>query len=474
MTGNFPNPENILAYLKQLSSKEWLIGYECDRFYLLVKELITQLTYLKVKNPTPTILIVEANFFKFIAIFLASVATNCHLFLGNPHWKEQEWQQVFNIVQPDLVLGDSLLFEQYLSSIIDRKKISKAENPKIMIPTGGSSGNIRFTINTWETLTASVKGFTQFFEVDIINSFCILPLYHVSGLMQFLRSFLTRGKFAIIPYHNLKIERDININPQDFFISLVPTQLQFFVETYPRWLSKFYTVLLGGAPAWLTLIEKAKNYRVKLAPTYGMTETASQIVTLKPEDFLNNNSSSGRVLPHAKVTIRSDTGELLETGKSGLITIEADSLCWGYYPECKRHESFQTDDIGYFDAQGYLHIIGRNSQKIITGGENVFPAEVEAVILETQLVTDVAVIGLPDEKWGQVITAIYVPKQKEISVDAIALGAAPSAIAFAIKDKISKYKQPKHWLPIANLPRNQQGKVNYQELKQIAEYFINP
>ncbi|MCU0534414.1 MAG: 2-succinylbenzoate--CoA ligase [Hydrococcus sp. Prado102] len=461
----FPNPDEILAYLKKASNEDMLIDYDRDRFYLLVRKIVAKLTRLKVTNPTPTILIAETEPFKFLAAFLASVATNCHLFVANPHWKEQEWQQVYNLVKPDLVISNPLLVKQYSSSISERNKIINEEEPKIMIATGGSSGNIRFAIHTWETLTASVKGFIQYFKVKKINSFCILPIYHVSGLMQFLRSFLTGGKFLLIPYNTLKIKGEININPQDFFISLVPTQLQFFVQTYPKWLSRFYTVLLGGAPAWPALIENARNYGIKLAPTYGMTETASQVVTLKCEDFLNNNSSSGRVLPHAKVTIRSDTGELLETGKSGLITIEADSLFWGYYPECKRRESFQTDDIGYFDAQGYLHIIGRNSQKIITGGENVFPAEVEAAILGTQLVTDVAVIGLPDEKWGQVITAIYVPKQKEISVNAIAL---------AIKDKISRYKQPKHWLPVESLPRNQQGKVNYKNLQEIAEYFINP
>jgi o-succinylbenzoate---CoA ligase len=463
MIGSFPNPEDILTYLKQLSEREWLIDYECDRFYSLVEKFVTRLTDLKNKNCLPIIFLAETDSFNFLAAFLAIVTTKCHLFLGNPHWKQQEWQQIYNLVKPDLVIGSSLLLNLDSFSTIGIKQLPNEQEPKIMIPTGGSSGNLRFAIHTWETLTASVRGFTQYFERDIVNSFCILPLYHVSGLMQFFRSFLTGGKFTIVPYYILKTEEKINIDIQDFFISLVPTQLQFLLQSHSKWLSEFYTVLLGGAPALPTLIEQAKNARIKLALTYGMTETASQIVTLKPEDFLNNNISSGRVLPHAKVTIRSDTGQLLEAEKLGLITIESESLCWGYYPEYKRQKLFQTDDIGYFDTHGYLHIIGRNSQKIITGGENVFPAEVEAVILETQLVTDVIVIGLPDAKWGQVITAIYVPKQKEISVDKIAL---------AIKDKISRYKQPKHWISVASLYRNEQGKVDYKKIQEMAIYAI--
>jgi o-succinylbenzoate---CoA ligase len=463
MTGKFPNPEDILTYLKQLSDREWLIDYNGDRFYFLVQEYVTQLTDLKTQNSLPIILLAETDPFNFLAAFLACITTKCHLFLGNPHWKQQEWQQIYNLVKPDLVIGNSLLLNLDSFSTIVIKQFPNEQESKIMIPTGGSSGNIRFAIHSWETLTASVRGFTQYFERDIVNSFCILPLYHVSGMMQFLRSFLTGGKFAIVPYRLLKTEEKINIDIQDFFISLVPTQLQFLLQSHSKWLSEFYTVLLGGAPAWPTLIEQARNDRIKLALTYGMTETASQIVTLKPEDFLKNNISSGRVLPHAKVTIRGDTGQLLEAGKSGLITIQSDSLCWGYYPEYKCQKYFQTDDIGYFDPRGYLHIIGRNSQKIITGGENVFPAEVETAILETQLVTDVIVIGLPDAKWGQVITAIYVSKQKEISVDEIAL---------AIKNKISRYKQPKHWLSVESLYRNEQGKVDYKKLQEMAIYAI--
>jgi len=89
-------------------------------------------------------------------------------------------------------------------------------------------------------------------------------------------------------------------------------------------------VLLGGAPAWSTLLEQARRHGIRLAPTYGMTETASQIATLKPEDFGTNNC--GQVLPHAKVTIRTSTGHLLGANQTGIITIAADSLALGYYP----------------------------------------------------------------------------------------------------------------------------------------------
>ena len=227
-----------------------------------------------------------------------------------------------------------------------------------------------------------------------------------------------------------------------------------------QWLSRFHTVLLGGAPAWPQLLEAARRHRIRLAPTYGMTETASQISTLKPDDFLAGNNSSGQVLPHAIITIRSPQGEKLGDNQTGIITISAQSLALGYYPELfGDSEQFQLDDLGFLDKTHYLHIVGRSSDKIITGGENVFPAEVESAILATDLVTDVCVIGLPDRHWGQVVTAVYSPRNSQVE---------PADLQTAIQEKLSKFKQPKYWVAVENLPRNHQGKVRRDRLQEIA------
>ncbi len=195
-----------------------------------------------------------------------------------------------------------------------------------------------------------------------------------------------------------------------------------------------------------------------------MTETASQIVTLKPQDFLRGNNSSGRVLPHAKVTILNEEGNLQAKHKIGSIAIAAESLYLDYYGNSvsnldRSSAKLVTDDLGFFDPQGYLHIVGRRSQTIITGGENVFPAEVEAAILATSLVTDVCVIGLSDRTWGQAVTAVYIPIDGHI---------ADPKIKAKIVDKLSKYKLPKYWIKVDRLPRNQQGKIDYQKVKAIA------
>ncbi len=437
--------ENLLD---KLTKDDWLICDHSQELPQIATELYLKFTQLS----NPKIIIAERSPVRFLASFIAAVASKCPVFLCNPDWSQQEWKQVFNLVQPDIILGIDDNFSK--SSIADfQLPIPNG----IMIPTGGSSGKIKFAIHTWQTLTASVLGFTEYFQINTVNSFCILPLYHVSGLMQFIRCFTTKGKLVITESKKLEISQLPNINPSEFFISLVPTQLERILQNpdLTQWLSRFATVLLGGAPPWDNLLIKARFHQIRLAPTYGMTETASQIVTLKPDEFLQGKFNSGKILPHAKIII---------DNKSKNIKIQSQSLALGYYPHIwEDADNFAVDDIGFLDDQGYLHILGRNSDKIITGGENVYPIEVESAIRKTNLVLDVCVIGIDDKYWGQALTAIYIPNNENIS---------SLEIETQLRKQLSKFKIPKYWISLPDLPRNTQGKINRQQLQQIAKDFV--
>jgi len=496
---------HIYTYIEH-QIQDGLIGFEQKQFNQVKQKTFDKISELDRSETVPKIILAESNPWRFLAEFSAAVAADCSVFLGNPNWTLQEWQDVLALVQPDLIWGDLSRVIRQESSVenkgqgvcsqrfsadgtkvpttnLDGTKVLTT-NSRIMIPTGGSSGKIRFAMHTWDTLMASVRGFYQYFDQKPVNSFCVLPVYHVSGLMQFLRSLTTGGRFASLPFKEVVAGKGREIDPRDFFISLVPTQLQRLLRANAaRWLSQFHTVLLGGAPAYESLLTEARHQGIRLAPTYGMTETASQVVTLKPDEFLAGNNSCGNVLPHAKVTIRSQTGEILGTNQIGIVTIAADSLALGYYAsgdkeEFPNHPSpithlngtsdtipmLQSDDLGFFDKQGYLNIIGRRSHKIISGGENIFPAEVEAAILATQLVSEVCVIGIPDDEWGQAVTAVYVPRTSEVSVD---------VLKAAIVNYLSRFKHPKYWVYVNNIPRNEQGKVNHESIKTIALDFLD-
>ncbi|AFZ14679.1 o-succinylbenzoate--CoA ligase [Crinalium epipsammum PCC 9333] len=469
-----------LTYLQKRLGDDWLIGYDCQQLITLAEELLTQLLQ---RGTSPKILLAEKDPIKFIAGFIAATTANYPVFLCNPNWVKAEWEQVFNLVQPDIIWGE--LNFTFPHTHTPKPVLNTSHSGLIMIPTGGSSGEIKFAIHTWQTLMASVQGFTKYFAIDKVNSFCVLPLYHVSGLMQFMRSLTTNGQLVILPFKTLEtsltpflvdgegqgvgfsnyspspiIDLINNINTAEFFLSLVPTQLQRLLNHSSTWLSNFHTILLGGAPAWLEILEAARFHRIRLAPTYGMTETASQIATLKPEAFINGINNCGHILPHAQIKICNEQGEILSNNQIGIITIQSQSLALGYYPNLfTNKQNFTVDDLGFIDDNGYLNIIGRNSNKIITGGENVFPTEVEAAILATKLVTDVGVLGLPDKHWGQVVAAVYVPINLEVSND---------ILKNVITNKISKFKQPKYWIAVDKLPRNQQGKVNREQLEKIA------
>ena len=452
-----------LDYLKQIGSN-WLLGGDFQQLVQLTEQLYLELSQRVQQGIAPKVLIAERDSIKFLAGFIAASAAGCPVFLSNPDWVQAEWEQVFKIVQPDLVLGYGdwgLEIKNYYPN-----SPQGLNSNWVMIPTGGSSGKIYFAIHTWETLTASVTGFQQYFQLQQINSFCTLPLYHVSGIMQFMRSFATKGKLIIQPFKQLENSGLSNTEVRDFFISLVPTQLQRLLakpET-AKWLSKFKTVLLGGAPAWQELLDTAREYQINLALTYGMTETASGIAILQPEDFLQGENNCGQILPHSQVSICNDMGKQLKQNEVGNIIINSQSLALGYYPSLfENRDNFRLDDLGFIDAKGYLNLVGRSSNKIITGGENVYPLEVEAAIRDTNLVNDVCVIGTCDRIWGQAVTAVYIKKDNTVST---------CRLQIAIADRLSKYKQPKHWIAVEQIPRNAQGKVNYKQVAEIIEEHL--
>jgi o-succinylbenzoate---CoA ligase len=380
---------------------------------------------------------------EFIAMLMAGCKLNLPIFLGNPGWGTIEREQVSKLTALDLTQHQQL----------------------IMIPTGGSSGVIKFATHSWETLGTAVWGFQDFYEVENINTICTLPLYHVSGLMQLCRSLLTGGKLAIIDFHQLCVD-PVRLTEQleleNYFISLVPTQLAKLLALNSEWLARFNTILLGGAPPSTELLNSARLARLPIAITYGMTETGSQVTSLKPLEFLAGNRSCGKALPHARIDIEVDR-DLIDNPQQrdrvGSIRIQSDSLMLGYFPDLHRQVEFEPDDLGTIDKDGYLTIVGRNSTKIISGGENVYPLEVVEVIMATGLVADVWIIGLPDRYWGQAVTAVYVAR--ELSVSAALLSAA-------IAGKISRYKMPKHWVSVERIPRNSLGKVLTNEVEKLA------
>ncbi|MBW4653960.1 MAG: AMP-binding protein [Kaiparowitsia implicata GSE-PSE-MK54-09C] len=469
---------DVAALLQHRLAESWLVGVDAARVRHLTQQRLAELADAP---PTACILLADSDPAALLAGLFAATLARCSLALGNPQWTATDWHRAIALLHPTHDWRSPELSSVSLPPAQPPHPPSRLPlQPHLLIPTGGTSGQLRFVIHTWETLSASAYGFRQFLQRELVNSCCVLPLHHVSGLMQLVRSLLSGGTLTVHDYKALLQGNLPPIQPADYVISLVPTQLQRLLDQPHTldWLRQFHTVLLGGAPAWQALLDAAQQQRLPIALTYGMTETASQVATQSPEHFLQGQRSCGLALSHARIQIWDAHGQLLPPLQVGEVRVEAASLGLGYLPLTALPSPFPTDDMGYVDEAGRLWIVGRSSDKIITGGENVFASEVEAAIRATGLVQDVAVLGVSDRHWGEVVTAVYVAQSSNNSQPG---GSQPdgsqsgdraeleTAIAQHLCTTLAPAKRPKRWVALDQLPRNQQGKLNRAALKALLE-----
>ena len=333
----------------------------------------------------------------------------------------------------------------------------------LCVPTGGTSGVLRFARHDERTLSAAVRGFCGHFGVRRVNAVDVLPAHHVSGLMARIRCEDTRGVHIEWSWKQLENGQwpELPTTDDGWFLSLVPTQLQRLLasEIAVANLRMFRLVFIGGGPLWPGLAEAAALAGVPLAICYGMTETAAMVAAQKPGEFAAGDRSCGLPMSHVQVEMVDEvSGKALPVGAPGLVRITGQAICRGYWPELNAGQSLLTEDLGRFDAQGRLHLLGRRDAVIITGGEKVSPLEVEAVLRTSDEFDDVAVLGLPDVKWGQVVVACYSPRVEIMDTRKIA----------AVLEMLAFYKRPKHFLAISPWPRNAQGKLNRTALLAAA------
>ncbi|MDD2762396.1 MAG: AMP-binding protein [Opitutaceae bacterium] len=371
---------------------------------------------------------------RFMAAWGEAVAAGGTVFIKDPAWGAVERAQFAALVQPQFANHKSQIGSGWLC-----------------LPTGGSSGQLKLIRHDQDTIAAAVRGCCGHFSVTQINAVGVLPLHHVSGLMAWMRCVFTGGRYVPWTWADMEAGRWPEIGGGDWFLSLVPTQLQRLLgrrEAEER-LRRFRAIFVGGGPAWPELLARAAAARLPLAPGYGMTETAAMVTALRPEEFWAGRRGCGPSLPHARVDLDAD----------GVIRITAESLFRGYYPHLRATGQWETEDLGRFDEHGSLHVIGRRDTVIITGGKKVAPDEVEAALRATGQFADVAVIGLPDAEWGQTLVACYPagPAQPDISL-----------VNRHITGQLAPHKRPKRYVPIAVWPRNEPGKINRHELTALA------
>lgn len=373
----------------------------------------------------------EDTFEGFQRAFAEAVASGGTVFLADPRWTAPERAQFDALCRSG---GEHTLIE--------------TGRGWLCIPTGGSTGQIKLARHDTHTLQAAITGFSRHFDCERVNACGVLPLHHVSGLMAWLRTVVSGGSYQPANWHEIQNGHHPNVDAQDGFLSLVPTQLQRLLgkPKSEEWLRRFTAVFIGGGPVWPELLDAAQEAKLPIALSYGMTETAAMVTALRPAEFAQGLRSSGRPLPHARVSLDTDQS----------VVIEAESLFLGYYPApAENVRQWGPRDRGSIDSNGYLSILGRTDDLIITGGEKVDPGVVEQVLRSTGAFSDVAVLGVRDPDWGQEVVACY-PAQQPVP--------DWTHVQDVVKEQLAAFKRPKRYLPIDPWPRNAQGKLNRSRL----------
>jgi O-succinylbenzoic acid--CoA ligase len=285
---------------------------------------------------------------------------------------------------------------------------------------------------------------------------CNLPLFHVGGLGTVVRC--AHDGATLVLHPRFDAESVVRAVREDGIthLSLVARTLEQCLDAGLE-PGNLRGVLVGGGPVPAGLVERARARGIPVLLTYGLTEACSQVTTERPGDA--DGTTAGPPLPGLEVRVVDAGLQPVAPGEEGAIAVRGPTLMRGYLDEeaataeVLRDGWLQTGDLGRLDARGRLTVLARRTDLILSGGENVYPAEVEAVLADHPAVAEVAVVGRPDPRWGQVPVAVVVPRR------AAAPDALPGLRAWA-RSRLAPFKVPAEVLPASELPRTAAGKVD--------------
>lgn len=350
------------------------------------------------------------------------------------------------------------------------------EDLALIIYTSGTTGKpkgVMLTHKNWTEMTKMSIESLQLTEND--RSFLILPLFHVNAIMFTLAAVLYQGGSAVI---NKRFDLDSFLplvdRYQPTFTSGVPTVYQMLVNL-PEGVEEKYDIsslrfgICGAAPVSLRLFEQFESrYSVKLIEGWGLSEgtTAS---TLNPIDGKRKVGSIGKAMKGQEVKVVDDNGDEVPVGEKGELIVRGPNVMKGYFKRPEETEKtlkdgwLYTGDIGYRDEDGYFYIVDRKKDMIIRGGMNIYPKQIEEVLYQLDGVLEVAVIGVPDEKYGEEVEAFIVRKE--------GYDLTEEDVKEFCREKMANYLAPKKIHFMSSLPKNSVGKITKGILREFRKRY---
>jgi acyl-CoA synthetase (AMP-forming)/AMP-acid ligase II len=375
---------------------------------------------------------------------------------------------------PRVVVAEGRAFESFLAEHVaaDPLPAPSPQDDLLLLYTSGTTGTpkgVRHTHATYQEmlrLSHDIPGFAYGADDVVLD---VMPLCHVAGLNSGLMTFAGGGRLVVLSRFEPGAALAAIAGRRVTKTLLAPVMIRMLLEAPEIGgadLSSLKVVCYGASPISPDLLAQAhKRLGCDLMQLYGMTELAGPATVLRPEEHQTANrlASCGRPWPGMEVKVINGAGRSLGPGAIGQVVVRGPNMTPGYAgdPEATalalRDGWLHTGDAGYFDDQGFLFIRDRIKDMIVSGGENIYPAEVEHILTGCPGVADAAVIGTPSEVWGEAVTALLVRKPgAELDADEVRTW---------LRGRIAGYKIPKRVEFIDAIPRNAAGKILRRELR---------
>ncbi|MFF0818184.1 long-chain fatty acid--CoA ligase [Rhodococcus sp. NPDC003318] len=356
----------------------------------------------------------------------------------------------------------------------DQVAAGRFDDPAILMFTSGTTGTPKGVVLThgnlwWNSVNVDSRLDARRGDVTYASA----PLFHVGALNSFVLRTIVRGGTVVLrrtfdPAEFLAdlVEHQVN---SMFVVPAMLTALRRVPGVFDADLSHLRSVVVAGAPVPPSLIREFSEHGIWLQQAWGLTETAPFATHLPAERTLDKLGSAGIPMPHTQIRVVDTVSKKpVEPGASGEIVVRGPNVTPGYWenPEATaaafdEEGWFHSGDIGYLDEDGYLFIVDRLKDMVISGGENVYPAEVERVLAHMPGVSDVAVVGVPDAKWGEAVVAVVsLDRTSSITLDDVRDFAA---------NELARYKLPQRLEIVDRVPRNASGKLEKQTIRRLVE-----
>ncbi|MEM8535810.1 MAG: long-chain fatty acid--CoA ligase [Chloroflexota bacterium] len=343
------------------------------------------------------------------------------------------------------------------------------DDPWVICYTGGTTGLSKGAILThgnilWNSINTVMSWGLIPDDVAVLNS----PLFHTGGLNVFTAPLVHIGGASIIcrSFDAVQVFDLVESGVVTLYFG-VPTMF-ITMQQHPRWpetdFSRLKLIISGGAPCPIPVFERFWECGVEFKTGYGLTEAGPNTFWLPPADVRRKPGAVGVPLFHVDVKVVDERGNRCPPDQMGELLVRGPHVCAGYW-NCPEETAqtivggwLHTGDLAYCDAEGYYFVVGRLKDMIISGGENIYPAEVESVLASHSAVAEVALIGVPDARWGEVGRAVVVRKSDSLINE-------EELIAFG-RERMAAYKAPKSVVFVDTLPKNAAGKIDKQLLRQ--------